>query len=154
MSQSLPAGFSVHLELESTARAIRTYEVQFVPGLWQTEDYARAVLSARSVSGTSEQIERQITIQMRRQQILDCASPPPPEIWAILDESVIRRVVGGRDVMRGQLARLRDLCPCCRPKAQKSKPWRDWRLMAAFILCRNLSCTMAERSAAFVRPAC
>ena len=109
MSQSLPAGFSVHLELESTARAIRTYEVQFVPGLWQTEGYARAVLSARSVSSTPEQIERQITIRMRRQQILDRASPPPPEIWAILDESVIRRVVGGRDVMRGQLARLREI---------------------------------------------
>jgi hypothetical protein len=106
MAQSLPAGFSVHLELESTARAIRTYEAQFVPGLWQTEDYARAVLSARSVTSTPEQIERQVTIRMRRQQILHRASPPAPEIWAILDESVIRRVVGGRDVMRGQLAWL------------------------------------------------
>ena len=98
MAQSLPEGFSVHLELESAARAIRTYEAQFVPGLWQTEDYARAVLVARSVTSTPEQIERQITIRMRRQQILDRASPPPPEIWAILDESVIRRAVGGRDV--------------------------------------------------------
>ena len=95
-----PKGSRVHLELESAARAIRTYEAQFVPGLWQTEDYARAVLSARSVSSTPDQIERQITIRMRRQQILDRASPPPPEIWAVLDESVIRRAVGGRDVMR------------------------------------------------------
>jgi Domain of unknown function (DUF5753)/Helix-turn-helix domain len=109
MSQSLPVGFSVHLELESTARAIRTYEVQFVPGLWQTEDYARAVLGARSVTSAPEQIERQLTIRMRRQQILGRATLPPPEIWAILDESVIRRVVGGRDVMRSQLARLRDI---------------------------------------------
>ena len=100
MSQSLPAGFSVHLELESAAYAIRTYEAQFVPGLWQTEDYARAVLSAHSVSSTPEQIERQVIIRMRRQQVLDRTSPPPPEIWAVLDEAVIRRVVGGRDVMR------------------------------------------------------
>ena len=106
MSQSLPAGFSVHLELESAARAIRSYEVQFVPGLWQTQDYARAVLSARSVSSTPEQIERQLTIRMRRQQILDRTSPLPPEVWAVVDEAVIRRAVGGRDVMRRQLGRL------------------------------------------------
>jgi hypothetical protein len=109
MSGSLPAGFSVHLELESAAQAIRSYEVQFAPGLWQTEDYARAVLSARSATSTPEQIERQVTIRMRRHQILDRTSPPPPEIWAVLDEAVIRRVVGGRDVMRAQLARLRDI---------------------------------------------
>ena len=109
MSGSLPAGFSVHLELESAAQAIRSYEVQFAPGLWQTEDYARAVLSARSATSTPEQIERQVTIRMRRHQILDRTSPPPPEIWAVLDEAVIRRVVGSRDVMRAQLARLRDI---------------------------------------------
>jgi hypothetical protein len=109
MAQSLPEGFAVHLDLESAARAIRTYEVQFVPGLWQTEDYARAVLSARSVHSTPDQIERQVSIRLRRQQILDRVSPPPPEIWAILDESVIRRVVGGRDVMRRQLARLHEI---------------------------------------------
>jgi hypothetical protein len=109
MSQSLPEGFSVHLELESSARAIRRYDAQFVPGLWQTEDYARAVLSARSIASTPGQIERQIVIRMRRQQILDRTSPPPPEIWAILDEAVIRRTVGGRDIMRRQLARLGEI---------------------------------------------
>jgi predicted phage tail protein len=108
MSQSLPEGFSVHLELESAARAIRTYEAQFIPGLWQTEDYARAVLRARSVNSTPDQVERQVTIRMRRQQILDRAAPPP-QIWAVLDESVIRRAVGGRDVMRAQLARLGEI---------------------------------------------
>ena len=109
MSQSLPEGFSVHLELESAARGIRTYEAQFVPGLWQTEDYARAILRARSVSSTPDQVERQVTIRMRRQEILDRDTPPPPGIWAVLDESVIRRAVGGRDVMRAQLARLGEI---------------------------------------------
>jgi transcriptional regulator with XRE-family HTH domain len=108
MSQVLPEGFSVHLELESTATAIRTYEAQWVPGLWQTEAYARAVLAANSLSSTPEQIERQVQVRMRRQQILDRPDPEPPAIWAILDEAVIRRVVGGRAVMRGQLERLRD----------------------------------------------
>jgi transcriptional regulator with XRE-family HTH domain len=108
MSQALPEGFSVHIELESTAKAIRTYEAQWVPGLWQTEAYARAVLAANSLSSTPEQIERQVQVRMRRQQILDRPDPEPPAIWAILDEAVIRRVVGGRAVMRGQLERLRE----------------------------------------------
>jgi hypothetical protein len=110
MAQALPAGFSVHLELESSARAIRTYEAQFVPGLWQTEQYTRAVLGARSVSSTPEQVERQIAVRIRRQQLLDRTSPQPPEMWAVLDEAVIRRVVGGREVMRGQLRRLLEIC--------------------------------------------
>jgi transcriptional regulator with XRE-family HTH domain len=109
MSQALPEGFSVHIELESTATAIRTYEAQWVPGLWQTEAYARAVLAANSLTSTPEQIERQVQVRMRRQQILDRADPKPPAIWAILDEAVIRRVVGGRAVMRGQLERLREV---------------------------------------------
>src|SRR6266571_5844028 len=68
MSQALPEGFSVHIELESTATAIRTYEAQWVPGLWQTEAYARAVLAANSLTSTPEQIERQVQVRMRRQQ--------------------------------------------------------------------------------------
>jgi len=108
MSQALPEGFSVHLELESTATAIRTYEAQWVPGLWQTEAYARAVLAANSLASTPEQIERQVQVRMRRQQILVRPDPKPPAMWAILDEAVIRRVVGGRAVMRGQLERLRE----------------------------------------------
>lgn len=108
MAEALPTGFSVHLELESTARGIRAFAEQFVPGLWQTEGYARAVLGARSVTSTPEQIERQVTIRMRRQQILERDDPPPPEMWVVLDEAVIRRAVGGREVMRTQLRRLRD----------------------------------------------
>jgi transcriptional regulator with XRE-family HTH domain len=107
MVQVLPEGFSVHLELESNATKIRTYEAQWVPGLWQTEDYARAVLKANSLTSTPEQIERQLQTRMRRQQILDRTDPEPPAMWAILDEAVIRRMVGGREVMRGQLERLR-----------------------------------------------
>lgn len=109
MAEALPSGFAVHLELESTARGIRTFAEQFVPGLWQTEEYARAVLGARSVTSAPEQIERQVTVRMRRQQVLDRDDPAPPEMWTVLDEAVIRRVVGGRDVMRAQFERLREI---------------------------------------------
>jgi transcriptional regulator with XRE-family HTH domain len=108
MEQALPEGFSVHLELESSARAIRTYEAQFVPGLWQTEDYARAILAANYVTAAPGQVEQQVNVRMRRQQILTRHNPPPPVIWAILDEAVIRRLVGGRAVMRAQLTRLQE----------------------------------------------
>jgi hypothetical protein len=106
MAQDLPAGFAVHLELESTALGIRTFAEQFVPGLLQTRAYARAVLGARSLSSTPEQVERQVEVRMRRQQVRD-GIDPPPRMWVILDEAVIRRVVGGRAVMAAQ---LRCLC--------------------------------------------
>jgi hypothetical protein len=108
LAQSLPAGFAVHLDLESSARAIRMFADQFIPGLLQTEAYAREVLSARSVATTPEQVERQVEVRMRRQQILVRADPAPPRIEVILDEAAIRRVVGGRAVMAAQLRRLRD----------------------------------------------
>jgi hypothetical protein len=88
---------------------IRAYEAQFVPGLWQTEEYARSMFRAWTVGSNPEQVERQVQVRMRRQQILDRDSPSPPELWVILDEAVIRRVVGGRVVMRGQLERLREI---------------------------------------------
>lgn len=106
-SADLPVGFAVHLELESSASAIRTYEAQWVPGLFQTEGYARAVMAANSVTGAQEQTERQVQVRMRRQDLL--TRPAPPQVWAILDEAVIRRVVGGRPVMREQLHRLAGL---------------------------------------------
>lgn len=109
MEHALREGFAAHLELEATAAGVRSYEAQFVPGLWQTEDYARAVLSADSVPATPEEIEQRVRLRMRRQQLWDRGDPPPPGMWAILDEAVLRRPVGGRDVMRGQLERLRDI---------------------------------------------
>ncbi len=109
MEEALPEGFSAHLELETTARMVRTYESQLVPGLWQTEDYVRAVFRAASVTSTSEEIEQRVQIRMRRQQIWTRESPASPNMWAILDEAVIRRMVGGRDVMRRQLQRLHEV---------------------------------------------
>jgi len=109
MEHALREGFSAHLELEATAKAVRSYEAQFLPGLWQTEDYARAVLSADCITATADEIEQRVQVRMRRQQIWAREDPPPPAIWAILDEAVIRRLVGSRDIMRSQLERLREI---------------------------------------------
>jgi hypothetical protein len=91
-------------ENEAEASVIQTYESQFVPGLLQTEDYARAVISGGQVRPHPDTAERRVAARMARHELLTCTDPP--EIWAVLDETVIRRPVGGPRVMRGQLRHL------------------------------------------------
>lgn len=97
-------GSGTYIGLEAEASAIRTYESQFVPGLLQTEDYARAVISGGQVRPDPEAVERRVAARMARQELF--TRPEPPEIWAVLDESVIMRPVGGPAVMRAQLRHL------------------------------------------------
>jgi transcriptional regulator with XRE-family HTH domain len=102
----LPDWFSMHVSLEGAARVIRSYEPHFVPGLLQTEDYARAVLKAGTVGQTSPQdIERHVALRMARQKLLSRENAP--HLWVIMDETVLRRPVSIRsEVMREQLDRL------------------------------------------------
>jgi transcriptional regulator with XRE-family HTH domain len=102
----LPDWFSLYVSLEGAARLIRSYEPHFVPGLLQTEDYARAVMEAGTVGQTEPgAIERHVTLRMTRQRLLD--RPDPPHLWVIMDETVLRRPVSIRgEVMRGQLDKL------------------------------------------------
>jgi len=102
----LPDWFSLYVSLEGAARLIRSYEPHFVPGLLQTEDYARAVMEAGTVGQTEPgAIERHVTLRMTRQRLLD--RPDPPHLWVIMDETVLRRPVSIRgEVMREQLDRL------------------------------------------------
>ncbi len=109
MQQSLPEGFPAHLEFEATAKTIRRFDAQFITGLLQTEDYARAMLGAIDVTRTPDEVKQRVEVRMRRQEILTRSDPPAPEVWVILDEGALRRVVGGREVMRVQLGRLRDV---------------------------------------------
>lgn len=104
----LPDWFSLYVSLESAARIIRSYEPHFVPGLLQTEDYARAVLEAGTVGHAgSEAIERHVTLRMTRQRLLDRENPP--HLWVIMDETVLRRPVSDRpEVMRDQVDKLLD----------------------------------------------
>jgi transcriptional regulator with XRE-family HTH domain len=100
----LPSGFDIYVGLEAETASVRGYEVSVVQGLLQTPDYARAVLREMFPRHTPEQIERLVDLRMERQHRLE--DGPPLELWAILDEAVVRRPVGGWEVMRGQLEHL------------------------------------------------
>jgi transcriptional regulator with XRE-family HTH domain len=98
--------FGTYLGLESAASEIRIYEVNLIPGLLQTEEYARAVISAGMVDKPRADIERSVALRMERQQV---ARTIMPKVWAVLDEAALRRQVGGPEVMRIQLEQLREL---------------------------------------------
>ncbi|MBU3063014.1 helix-turn-helix domain-containing protein [Nocardia sp. NEAU-G5] len=100
-SDLLPSWFENYLGLEGAAQWIRTYEGQLVPGLLQTDDYARAVVT---MAHNDHDVIRRVELRRKRQAILDI--PGGPSLWAILDESVLRRPVGGRAVLRAQLEHL------------------------------------------------
>jgi len=101
-SDVLPNWFEPYVGLEEAASQIRAYEVQFVPGLLQTEDYTRAV----TMLGYSNprEINRRVGLRIARQAVL--TKPEPPSLWAVLDEAVLRRPIGGLAVMRKQLRHL------------------------------------------------
>jgi transcriptional regulator with XRE-family HTH domain len=99
----LPQWFRTYVDLESAATLIRTYEGQLVPGLLQTDDYIRAVVHDASLE-PSEDVGRRVRLRMARQTVL--TREHPPRLWAVVDEAALRRPVGGREVMRGQLERL------------------------------------------------
>jgi transcriptional regulator with XRE-family HTH domain len=100
----LPHWFEPYISLEAAASVIRNYEVQFVPGLLQTEGYAREVIRLGYPSITDHELSRRVELRMGRQRLL--SRPSPPRLWAALDEAVLRRPIGGPGVMRGQVAHL------------------------------------------------
>jgi hypothetical protein len=102
----LPTGFGIYVGLEAEAASLRVYEAQVVHGLLQTKEYARAVMTTVRRRETPEEIERLVKLRMQRQEAL--VRPDPLEVWIILDEAVIRRVMGPPEVMHGQLNRLRE----------------------------------------------
>jgi transcriptional regulator with XRE-family HTH domain len=103
-SDILPSWFEAYVGLEEAATRIRSYEIQFVPGLLQTESYARAVTLLGHETADDEEINRRVRLRMARQSLL--TGPQSPQLWAVLDEAVLRRPVGGTEVMRGQLEHL------------------------------------------------
>ncbi len=100
----LPSWFETHIGLEEAASLIRTYEVQFVPGLLQTESYARAVTRLGHPDASVKEIERRVDLRMARQKML--TSPGAPRLWAVVDEAALRRPLGGEQAMREQLEHL------------------------------------------------
>jgi len=100
----LPGWFETYVGLEEAAALVRTYEVQFIPGLLQTEEYARAVISLGNSASPPEEIEQRVSLRITRQKVLTRGDAP--RLWAVVDEAALRRPIGGRDVMRGQIERL------------------------------------------------
>ncbi|MFI6451198.1 helix-turn-helix domain-containing protein [Streptosporangium amethystogenes] len=103
---SAPPWFRPWLDVETTAESLRTWEPLIVPGLLQTEDYARAMLNGEPGVSPGE-VEEHLTARMERQAIL--RRPKPPMLWAVLDEGVLHRPIGSPAVMAAQLEHLLEL---------------------------------------------
>jgi hypothetical protein len=103
----MPKWFEDFVGLEEAARQIKTYELQFVPGLLQTEEYARALASHGDPRLANDDVERRVALRMRRQKLL--VGPQAPRLWAIIDESVLYRPIGGAKVLKTQIDRLLEL---------------------------------------------
>lgn len=103
----MPEWFDRLVGLQEAATAIRTFEIQYVPGLLQTEAYTRAVVERGLPTAPAREVQRRIELRMRRRQLLERVDAP--QLWAIIDESVLLRVLGGREVMREQLQYLVDM---------------------------------------------
>ncbi|GAA0448418.1 helix-turn-helix transcriptional regulator [Streptomyces sp. NPDC046215] len=100
----LPEWFSAFVSLEGEANLIRAYEPHYMPGLLQTEDYARAVLRAGMPHARAADIDRAVTVRRERQALL--TREQAPLLWVVMDETVLRRPIGGRDIMREQISHL------------------------------------------------
>jgi transcriptional regulator with XRE-family HTH domain len=96
-----------YLSLERAASVIRSFELQFVHGLLQTAAYAQAVTMLAHQGAAGAEIERRVSMRLNRQDVL--YEPDPPRVWAVMDEAVLRRPVGGTAVMRAQLEHLAEV---------------------------------------------
>jgi hypothetical protein len=103
----LPGWFQSFLGLEASASLIRAYEVQLIPGLLQTTEYARAVILLGNSTASPREIDRRVGLRMRRQELL--TRKDPPKLWVVVDEAALRRPIGGSSVMATQIATLADL---------------------------------------------
>ncbi|MEZ7002563.1 helix-turn-helix domain-containing protein [Streptomyces sp. AD55] len=100
----MPEWFERLVGLQEAAATIRTFEIQYVPGLLQTAAYTRAVVERGLPNAPAAEVERRVELRMRRAELL--RRTEPPQLWAIIDESVLLRVLGSREVMREQLEHL------------------------------------------------
>ncbi|MEU4535211.1 helix-turn-helix transcriptional regulator [Streptosporangium sp. NPDC023825] len=100
----LPNWFEVYVGLEEAASIVRTYEVQFVPGLLQSPEYARAVIMLVHGGATADEVDRRVALRLARQERL--TRPDAPTLWAVMDEAVLRRPIGGPQVLCAQIEHL------------------------------------------------
>jgi hypothetical protein len=100
----MPGWFNDYVGLEEAATRIQTWEPLYVPGLLQTEDYARAIASHGRPEASDDAVERRVALRMRRQKLLQ--RPDAPRLWAVVDESVLYRPIGGSKALRTQIEYL------------------------------------------------
>ncbi|GAB3739826.1 helix-turn-helix transcriptional regulator [Nocardiopsis nanhaiensis] len=105
----LPQWFGVYVGLEEAASVIRTFEVQFVPGLLQTEDYARSVIQLSRTATSDEDVTSRVNMRMHRQRRFTAPDAEPPRLWAVIDEAALHRPYGDAKVMRGQIEHLMEM---------------------------------------------
>ncbi|TDE56840.1 XRE family transcriptional regulator [Nonomuraea mesophila] len=130
-----PRWFRKWPAIEASAQVIRTYELALIPGLLQTEDYARAIFNGEP-SAVPQEAEKRVQIRLRRQAILSRTNPPAASF--IVDESALRRQVGGREVMRAQLQYLLDTMtrPCITVRVVPLSSGATAGLIAPFVIAQ------------------
>ena len=106
-SDTINPQFATYVGLESAASEIRVYEVNLIPGLLQTEEYARTMIRSGAMNGSFEDVERKVALRMARQPAL--TRDDPPMLWTVVDEAALRRRVGGTELMRAQLEHVLEL---------------------------------------------
>jgi transcriptional regulator with XRE-family HTH domain len=106
-SDLLPGWFEMYLRLEQESRIIRTYQVQFVPGLLQSRQYAREVILAGTRAMPERELDRRVQLRIDRQKIL--TGPDAPQLWVVLDEAALSRPFGSAEVMREQVRHLLEI---------------------------------------------
>ncbi len=106
--EELPEEYTAYISFEAEARSVRNYESLFVPGLLQTENYARAVVSGAVPAADVDYVERRVEARLKRQTALT-RKERPLQLWAIMDEAALHRQVGGKGVMVEQLRHLIDV---------------------------------------------
>jgi transcriptional regulator with XRE-family HTH domain len=104
-SDAIPEGFDVYIGLEEAAARFLWYEAEFVPGLFQIAEYHRTLIRANYPALDDKEIERRVQLRIARQSLITRVTAPP-ELRVVLNESILRRPVGGNEVMSSQLARL------------------------------------------------
>jgi transcriptional regulator with XRE-family HTH domain len=104
----IPEGFDVYIGLEEAASSLSWYESELIPGLLQTESYAHALIEADNPGVDTDEIDRRVHVRIERQSLLT-RTTAAPQLHIVLNEAIIRRPVGGTEVMTGQLNRLAEV---------------------------------------------
>ncbi|MEV8630417.1 DUF5753 domain-containing protein [Streptosporangium sp. NPDC051023] len=140
VAAQLPAWFRPWVEIEQEADTLRTWQPLVVPGLLQTEDYARSILRGAPRAST-EWIEKNVAMRLDRQRILE--RDDPPMLWAILDEGVLGRLVGSRPIMAAQLDHLLGMAqrPCVTIQVLPFKAASTTGLLGGFFVAQTKGLT-------------